>query len=94
MGGAMPDWGCPLFRAGSIQSPIPFSVLLMSPVLALKAPCSCLMMSGLVGLQLFLRLDQENLTLQVPAFLLVFFFSLMGFPLLNYILLTNAMLKG
>lgn len=91
MGGALSDWGCPLFRAGSIQSPIPFSVLLMSPVLALKAPFSCLfMMSDLVGLQLFLRLDQENLTRQVPAFLLVFFF----FFSLKYILLTNAMLKG
>lgn len=80
MGGALPDWGCPLFRAGSIQSPIPFSVLLMSPGLALKAPFSCLfMMSDLVGLQLFLRLDQENLTRQVPAFLLGFFFFSYGF---------------
>lgn len=73
MGGALPDWECPFFRAGSIQSPIPFSVSLMSPVLTLKAPFSCLfMMSGLVGLQLFLRLEQENLTQQVPACLLVF----------------------
>lgn len=74
MGGALPDWMCPLFRARSILSPIPFSVLIRSPVLAMKALFSCLfMMSSLVGFQLFLRSEQENLTQPVLACLVVFF---------------------
>lgn len=44
MGGALPDWGYPLIRAGSVLSPVPFSVLLISPALALKALSSCLFM--------------------------------------------------
>lgn len=66
MSGALPDWTCALGRAGSILHPIPFSVLLMTHVLALKALFSYLfMMASLVGLQLFLRLEKENFPQQV-----------------------------
>lgn len=65
MSGALPDWRCALCRAGSVLSAIPFSVLLMTPALALKARFSYLvLMPSLVGLHLFLRLEQENLAQQ------------------------------
>lgn len=75
MSGALPDWRYTLCRAGSTLTPIPFGVLLMTPVSAMKTLFYLLMMPNLVGLQLFLRSEQENMAQQVFGFLFLFFSS-------------------